>query len=53
MIYTSHIKSSYVLGGLRRQTVADFLAAVSFVEKFKKFDQIHVYEKERTNDKEE
>lgn len=46
MTYTSQIKSSYSSGGLRRQTVADFLAAVAFVEKFKKFDQIYVYDKE-------
>jgi|TARA_R110000822_G_scaffold137410_1_gene274926 hypothetical protein len=46
MIYTSHIKSSYSSGGLRRQTVQDFLSAVAFVEQFKKFDQIYVYEQE-------
>lgn len=46
MMYTSHIKSSYATGGLRRQTVEDFLAAVAFVDKFKKFDQLYVYEQE-------
>lgn len=46
MIYTTHILSSYYSGHLRKQTVQDFLAAVSFVEQFKKFDQMYVYEQE-------
>jgi len=50
--YTPYIKSSYITGGLRRQTVDDFLAAAAFVDKFKKFDQLYVYEKEGTNDQE-
>ena len=46
MIYTHYIKSSYSSGELRRQTVQDFLSAVAFVEQFKRFDQIYVYEQE-------
>jgi len=45
--YTPYIKSSYITGGLRRQTVQDFLAAVSFVDDFKKFDQLYVFEQEQ------
>jgi hypothetical protein len=35
--YTPYIKSSYIKGTMRRQTVDDFLAACSFVAKIKKF----------------
>ena len=45
--YTPYVKSSYITGGLRRQTVEDFLAAVAFVDKFKKFDQLYVFEQEK------
>lgn len=37
MIYTPFIKSSYIKGTMRKQTVDDFLAACSFVDKIKKF----------------
>lgn len=52
MNYTRVIPSSYASGGFRRQTVDDFLSAVAFVQQFKKFDQLYVYEEERTNDNE-
>jgi hypothetical protein len=52
MIYARFIPSSYASGGLRRQTVDDFLSAVAFVQQFMKFDQLYVYESERTNDNE-
>ncbi len=52
MIYARFIPSSYASGHLRRQTVDDFLSAVAFVQQFKKFDQLYVYESERTNDNE-
>lgn len=35
--YTPYIKSSYVKGTMRRQTVDDFLKACDFVNKFKQF----------------
>ena len=37
MTYTPYIKSSYIKGTMRRQTVDDFLAACSFVAVFKQF----------------
>lgn len=46
MIYTSYIASSYSSGGRRRQTVDDFLKAVAFVQQFKQFDHLYVYEQE-------
>ena len=45
--YTPYVKSSYITGGLRRQSVEDFLAAVAFVDQFKRFDQMYVYEQEK------
>ena len=47
MIYTPHIVSSYYSGHLRKQSVGDFLAAVAFVDQFKRFDQMYVYEQEK------
>ena len=44
--YSPQIKSSYTGVLLRRQTVQDYLEAVAFVEMFKRFDQIYVYEQE-------
>ena len=46
MIYTRFIVSSYNSEELRRQTVDDFLKAVAFVQQFKQFDHLYVYEQE-------
>jgi len=51
MYYTPFIKSSYLVGMMRRQSVSDFMAAVEFVNKIKKFDQLY-YGPERNNDQE-
>ena len=48
--YVPQIKSSYTGVLLRRQTVQDYLEAIAFVEVFKRFDQIYVYEQEGTKD---
>lgn len=44
--YVPQIKSSYTGVLLRRQTVQDYLEAIAFVEVFKRFDHMYVYEQE-------
>jgi len=44
--YVPQLKSSYTGVLLRRQTVKDYLEAIAFVEVFKRFDHMYVYEQE-------